>query len=76
MNRFETLYKQLLEDLGGGNTSSAAWGTPAVAHSAFSGPNVYAPGDARLPSYLGAKLKKARKNKKLKIFMQRRKLMV
>lgn len=71
MNSFNTAYAKIMESMDG-NTSAGAFGTPDVTHSQFSSDSVYAPGDARMPSFLGAKKKKS-KCSKLKITMQRRK---
>jgi len=72
MNSFNAAYAKIIESLDG-NTSAGAFGSPAVVHSQFSSDSIYAPGDARIPSFLGAKKKKGKQGK-LKITMQRRKL--
>ena len=68
MNRYTELYKKIIEDVtaasvfGPAGTGSAGGQFPANSDKG------YAPGDARIPSYLGAKKRKG----KLKIPMQRR----
>lgn len=70
MNNFDNLIRSILEDIsvGGGALGSAA----ATGHGGSVG-NVdfYAPGDTRIPSVLGTKKKK---NKKNSILVQRRPL--
>jgi len=71
-------FKQFHEDM----TASTAFGTAASGSTGNQFPSQtdagYAPGDARLPSYLGAKKvkRKGRKKKKLAIPMQRHKLSI
>ena len=71
-------FKQFHEDM----TSSTAFGSAASGSTGNQFPSQtdagYAPGDARLPTYLGAKKVKSRRRKKnkLAIPMQRRKLSI
>jgi hypothetical protein len=78
MNRFESLYKKLLESMA--NTASTAFSAPFAQPAGQYGNQfpsqtdaAYAPGDSRLPKILGAK---KRRGKKLKMPIQRRKLTV
>jgi len=71
MKRFNSTYNKLMEM---SNVASTAFGSPDVSHSVFSSDKIYAPGDARMPSFLGQKKKKGKKSKKVAILMQRCKL--
>jgi hypothetical protein len=63
MNRFNQLYKKVLEDV----TAAGAFGSGAVSSTGGQFPanqdNTYAPGDARVPSFIGAKKIKGKKKK-------------
>jgi len=70
-------YKQFYEDV----TSSTAFGSAATGATGNQFPSQsdkgYAPGDARLPSFLGLKkIKRKGKGKKFAVPMQRRKLSI
>ena len=70
-------FKQFHEDM----TSSTAFGPAATGATGNQFPSQtdagYAPGDARIPTYIGAKrVKRKGKKRKLAIPMQRRKLSI
>lgn len=59
--------KSLLEDMdGGGNVAGSGGALGDWTQSQFSGPGLYAPGDARRPFALGAMQRRAGINKKRK----------
>jgi hypothetical protein len=70
-DRFDKFIKKVLNEDMTSSGSNGVWsGDSNVPSSVYSDPNLYAPGDARVPSLIGSKSKKVKKGKRLSRFIR------